>query len=471
MRPYDLFSPESIYKYAKMLEDKTFKDAIEIGQKYFAENSMMLGEDKQFYDVNVDAKGGLGHLIEKYFFGYEINSGQEADFFDANMELKVVPLKRLSNKNTVKERVVLTMINYDEIINEQFEGSHLLNKAQDILMIFYLHDTSSDKMNYKIKNVFRYTIPDEDYPIIKRDWETIVSRIREGKAHELSEAETLFVGACTKGVNSKSLRSQPFSDEKAMQRAFSFKSSYINFIYKNYVTKGNDNSESIIKSKAELEYTEFEQLILSKITMYYGKSKNELKVEFGLDKNHEPKQIRSMLIYRILGIKSNNAKEFVKANIVVKTIRLSINGIPYEAMSFPTFKFKEIVEQEWEDSQLYQMFGETKFLLVVFRKNSDGEDYLESAKFWNMPVSDLEGPVKEVWEMTKSIIREGIKTYSEGSILRNNLPSSKDNPVCHVRPHGRTKDDSYPLSDGGEFTKQCFWLNKSYIIEIIKNED
>ena len=48
-----------------------------------------------------------------------------------------------------------------------------------------------------------------------------------------------------------------------------------------------------------------------------------------------------------------------------------------------------------------------------------------------------------------------------------------DNGVCHVRPHGRNAKDTNPLpvkdklTNATEYTKQCFWLNNSYIKEII----
>ena len=36
-------------------------------------------------------------------------------------------------------------------------------------------------------------------------------------------------------------------------------------------------------------------------------------------------------------------------------------------MSFPTFKFKELVEEEWEDSTFGNYLRETRFLFVVYR--------------------------------------------------------------------------------------------------------
>lgn len=64
-----------------------------------------------------------------------------------------------------------------------------------------------------------------------------MSKIKAGKAHELSEGDTIYLGACTKGANKLSIVDQPFSKEKAMKRAFSLKSKYINFIIEKSLNK------------------------------------------------------------------------------------------------------------------------------------------------------------------------------------------------------------------------------------------
>lgn len=57
---------------------------------------------------------------------------------------------------------------------------------------------------------------------------------------------------------------------------------------------------------------------------------------------------------------------------------------------------------------------------------------LKKIKFWNFPMQDL-GEVKKVFEKTKECVKKG--DYK-------NLPKIKENPVCHVRSHGRNKKDT-----------------------------
>ena len=61
-----------------------------------------------------------------------------------------------------------------------------------------------------------------------------------------------------------------------------------------------------------------------------------------------------------------------KANIVPKTIRINKNGSIKESMSFATFKFTEIINENWKDSELREMFNTTKFMFAVF-KEYDGK--------------------------------------------------------------------------------------------------
>ena len=67
-------------------------------------------------------------------------------------------------------------------------------------------------------------------------------------------------------------------------------------------------------------------------------------------------------------------------------------------------------------------------------------------------------------------IREGVVLEETAGGVTNNLPKKSESTVAHVRPHGRDGDDRLPLPDGRMMTKQCFWLNNSYIAEQIKEK-
>ena len=74
-----------------------------------------------------------------------------------------------------------------------------MEKNAHLLLVFYLRDRDLDLLDYIIKLVDGWQYPDEDLKIIKQDWEFINQKIKKGKAHELSEGDTFYLGACTKG--------------------------------------------------------------------------------------------------------------------------------------------------------------------------------------------------------------------------------------------------------------------------------
>ena len=462
LEEYDETDPISIETYAKKLIGKSFADVCE--QDDIAK--AMVVREMTNYEAkheNKKRKGGLGELIEERFFHYQANNDARPDFDKAGVELKVTPYKKNKNGTLVaKERLILTMIDYFSVVNEVFEDSHMWQKARLILLVYYLYQQEiKNRLDYRIGYVKLFAPPEQDIKIIAHDFEVIVEKIRNGKAHELSEGDTLYLGAAPKAATSKDRRKQPFSDELAKPRAFAFKNSYMTYVLNNYIIPGKNTYEPIIKGNAE---ESFEDYVVSKIDAYYNKSVAELCDLFDVKFQKKPKNLEAMLAYRMLGIKGNHAEEFEKANVVVKTIRIAENNKIKENMSFPTFKFKELVKEEWEDSTFGNYLRETRFLFVVYKFDQQGELRLKGCQFWNIPYDDLEGNVKLVWERTQKILCEGLKVEKRNGKNYNNFPKSTENPVCHVRPHGQNSKDTYELPDGRWYPKQCFWLNNSYIL-------
>ena len=150
-------------------------------------------------------------------------------------------------------------------------------------------------------------------------------------------------------------------------------------------------------------------------------------------------------------------------------------------MSFPHFVYKDIVNQDWEDSDIFNKFYSTKFLFVIFKKTK-GEYRLSDVKLWNMPYQEIEKYVKPVFEQTKEVVAKGeiVKQSMNGKYYTNFLGSTF-NGVCHVRPHDQKgikktqKGLELPVPDIltglTRYTKHCFWLDKNYISSILKSKE
>ncbi len=477
--PYDKTSPKSIEEYAKKLINRTFNDVLEeyLSAHGDSNNESTYGDSKR--------KGGLGNLLEEIYFGYKANSDSSADFAEAGVELKATPFEISKQGNyRAGERLVLSMINYSGPIEDNLYDSHVWKKCKLLLLIYYLRNREiKNNLQYPIKFVSLFTPSKADLAIIENDYKIIADKVISGKAEELSESDTFYLGACTKGATAeKSVVKQFYPPHTpAKKRAFCYKNSYMTYVLNTYIISNISHKESIIKDASELQGKTFEDLIISKINKYKGKTDKQLCDIFGREFNNNKAQWTD-LTYRMLGIKSNRAEEFRKANITVKVIRLEENGKMKESISLPPFKYKELIQESWEESTLHNYFDETKFLIVVFKKYN-GEYVLKGCQFWNMPYSDLNTDVQTGWKDIVEIIKKGIsftiKRTKNNIIVKNNLPKKKDNRIIHVRPHASkryfklndgtiigngSKSDANELPDGTWMPNYSFWINNDYIL-------
>ena len=470
--PYDKKDPISIEAYAKGLKDKSLRD--------------IFGRD---LENGYSGKGKLGQLVEFLYFGYKPNSKPEPDFPEAGVELKTTPIKKNSKGLVSKERLVFNIIDFEEEYKYSFNQSSFWKKNSLLLLLFYLYENDKIDIDYIFKIARLWRFPLTDLKIIKDDWNTIVGKIKSGKAHEISEGDTLYLGACTKGSTAlKSKRTQPFSNKKAQQRAFSLKSKYLNFIisksligdynltkldneYLQFLDEDTDtinepkssygdlfdDHEAIIKNIYDYKNGQtFEDFIIEKFSRYYGYSEQELIDEFKLKINLKAKNKNYVFARSILGINKDKIEEFEKAEIELKTIKLEAAGTLKESMSFAQIKYKEIVNEDWEDAYWYNKLTK-RFFFVVFKKDEKNIARLKKVMFWTMPSKDLE-IAEKFWKHTKTNIQKG--DYE-------NFWKLKDHNICHVRPKGKDSKDVIETPQRTFEKKKCYWLNSRYILSQI----
>lgn len=457
------YTEEEITILAQSAIGKTFGELQEMNVKTIKSDEYDEVEEK----FN---KAFFGHIFENDVYKYGSNSVSAPDFEDAGIELKVTPYKRnKDNTLSAKERLVLNIINYMEEYKNDFFNSHFWYKNNRIQIIWYLYEQGINKKDLKVTHEKLFTFPEEDLKVVIEDWNAIIKKIKDGKAHEISEADTMYLGACTKGANSQSLREQPFSTIKAMQRAFCLKTSYMTQLVRKYI--GNyENVEKIIRNR-DITFNEFIDNVINK---YKGMTQKQLMEEFNIESS--AKNLNAMLISRMFGVKGNLSEtdEFLKANIVPRTIRVEENGRIKESMPFPAFKFTDIVNQEWETSDLKEELESTKYMFFVF-KMINGEYVFKGIKLWNMPKLDIDLEAKHVWELTRICILTGniVKEIDKKGNRITNFPGMSVSKVCHVRPHARDSKDTFELpvrdrvTNVTEYTKHCFWLNNKYLEEIL----
>ena len=454
--PYDKANATSIFDYSKGLLGHTLRDFVWEGY-----------EPKK-------GKGGLGQMVENIYFLLETNSNPASDFTEAGLELKCTPLKKSKQDAfLIKERLVCNSINYCEVVGEDFEHSHFFLKCQLMLLLFYLHQTGAENLDLEFLLSVLWKLPKKDLLIIRHDYDVIIDKIKQGKAHELSEGDTMYLGACRKGQKGDNLVKQPYNSEMdAPHRAFSLKMAYMRTVL-DYVLKSGKNAVSNVEgAKSELVSTQelskrsFDEILLGRFRPYMQMSYKKIAKSKHVDISNNPKNKLAMVANAVASSTKcanvNRSEEFLKAGLTMKTIRIQANGRIKEAMSFENIDYLEVAECEnWFDSRLYELYS-SRFMFVVFKEQHSGmEDYiLDDVFFWTMPQQDLVQA-----EVYWNHIRE--------NILANHISEEywwkgTDKKKFHVRPKAQKAIDLAPTPNGGSAKKYCYWFNNDYVREIVE---
>lgn len=471
-------SVDEVHSHAKKAVNKKIKDLVtkETVEKYYAKRTN---------------KGWIGNAIESDWFSVPNNSRHEADIPYLGLEIKVTPIKKTNKGWSAKERLVLNIFDFNDEYQRTFENASFIEKSNLIELLYYEFKKDVDSPNLKIKAATLFNLndlPEEDLLIIEQDWNIIVDKIKEGKAEELSDSLTKYLGATTKGAKTeKNLTKQPFSEIKAHRRAFTLKGAYMTELAKKNMCEFEEN-EKVIKNIDDLKEKPFEKLIIEKFNPYVGKTKKELAKQFNIEipeKNDKASSVT--LAKKMLNVKDKieDTDEFKKAGIAVKILTINSKSkrstegfkliIPGEQSIGP----ENLTNQDWEDSSLREYLSSQQFLLIVFEQNTESIIF-KGVKFWHINYEDLEGIIKNTWKKTQSILKDGVeleyksldKPTPKGKLyeVKNNLPGMKETKALHVRPSAKYGCYYNDPSLSMKLPTRAQWINKPKKAEWIEGK-
>lgn len=465
-------------------------------------------------------KGSLGQVIEESVLGYPINADPNPDIQvgDERYELKVTPLKhvRKGKETSAKERLVIDIIDFMRVAKERdFEASYFWDKARNILIVYYYDDRADKKKELRIdcrvldSMILEYT--KEDLATIRDDWRLIRDKIASGHADALSEADTNYLAASTKGAGNANkdekddgklndIRKAPAPQGSpepfitAKQRAFSYKASYMTMVARRFLS-GEGRGDSATKMPMSPDQ-DLNSYVNARFHDFIGKTAGEINDLLHADISPRIKQYNAYIALALLGItkdvrtgkrkKIEDIEQFRAANVTqIKSVTIYPGGLPKENMSFPALVQEQWDEWadpnvQWEDSCIYRFFEENRFLIVASESpipyasgHDKSGDILLGGFLWNMPESDIDRYVKPVWERVHNLL-VAKRWLNYGVRGKNLLPGQDFNKVFHLRPHsskGRNSgnpSDRIVLPSGEIITKQSFWLDRRYIADLIQ---
>ena len=276
----------SRYTYTK---DWTVEKIVEKAQEL--EGLALRDIDQKGWLKNTSNKGAIGNMIQEDFFGIPANSNREADFNFHDIELKVTPIKRKKNEGfSSKERLVLGMINYMNDYKIPFEESLPNKKTKNTLLIFYLYEENTPAEQFIILKSMMFQLPEEDLPQVKTDYNAIIDKIKVGEAHEISEKQQVYLGACTKGQGrGRDFVNQPFSEIKAKSRAYSYKVGYMSAYFRKLMTP-SEIEHVLVPNKQS-----FIEMVEEAFDKYINKTDEEIRTDIGLTKGIKAKDYLARL--------------------------------------------------------------------------------------------------------------------------------------------------------------------------------
>jgi DNA mismatch repair endonuclease MutH len=391
----------------------------------------------------------VGHAIEAWF-GIPPNPSAEPDFPGAGIELKAVPLVRGDDGIRVKERTVISLIDYGTIVDETWQTASVRKKLR-ILFVFFEHLPGRPKDDFPIHHVLLWEPRGEVEDQIRRDWETIRDTVRAGRAHELSEADGRILGPCTKGATGADVRSQPYSDVPAKPRAFALKPA---FTFALYSEPGGEHP-----STRELAESASLRTLLRRFQRYVGRTIADVGTELGIAPSRAKGYAASVVRAAVRAASPLDRATFDEIGPTVRMTRVGPDLYPYEALSFPAFRHLELIEEEWEDSTLLSQIERMLIVPVHGRTRStpQGECVIGEPVYWTPTAEEL-ALIEREWTMFRDLIAAG---------RAHQLPRESETEAIHVRPHGRDSSDRDEVPGGGTEIRKSFWLNKWFVQRVL----
>ncbi|MEK6985188.1 MAG: MutH/Sau3AI family endonuclease [Candidatus Thermoplasmatota archaeon] len=433
-------------------------------------------------------KTGVGTLVELYL-GKKADNLQAPDFAKFNTELKTLPMKAIGRGKsewTVKEPTSITMIDYRVVEVEDWSRAYVRHKFENILWVPYEHNYQ-DKRKSRFRSAFLWQPPAEDEPVLRGDYDTVRGLVVQQRAHELSESISQVLAARRKGA--KGSTSLQRLGPAAKSRAWAFKTAYTRPILAKHVL-AQPQTSIIAEAKptgaapAIRTLADVMPYVEHVLAAYRGKSLADLARSRGA-KVSGGKAGPAAFVRHLMGIKGRGQiVEFEKLGIRIQTVWAHPDTkYPWEAVSFPAMNLGEFGEEEWAEAELQDLVDRILFIPLYSTKREAGPDRVLGKPFFWSPSPDEWAGIQREWKRYQAAVNAGKARYrpvkgpdgkprrtAKGRPVRENaLPKMTDTRFVHMRPHGQDSRDVDVDPKGNKVTKQCFWLNKSYLQSILES--
>jgi len=390
-------------------------------------------------------KGVVGRIYESAF-GIPANSIAGPDFPGAGIELKSVPIRIINGEVRAKERISLSMIDFDDLPNETWESARVRKKLDDLLLIFYRWDPLLPISRFKTLAAEIWRPDSESLRQMQVDWENVRRVVGDGRRDLVSEGSTRLLGAATKGPGHGST-----------SRAWSLKQTFVGFIYQSIVAMTPATSGAASDPGAA-----FEASVLARIRPFIGRSLDAITRDLGMTERHG-KAASAQIVRSLVGERGTGRHgEFERFGIETKIVPVDGRGRIVEAMSFPAFVHEELVFEVWDTSDLQARLNRVLIVPIHRERKAGLADMRLGRPFFWSPTDPEIHAVREEWERFRHLIEIG---------QAQDLPKPSETRYIHIRPKARDARDRDQAPGGFDVVRKCFWLNQSYLEQVLAEHD
>ncbi|MDV5973936.1 MutH/Sau3AI family endonuclease [Streptococcus canis] len=451
--------------------------------------------------TNLKITGIAGDVIEQSVFNYPVDTKSEPDLLvdGRPVELKTTGLKRVSSRDKsghkleAKEPMSITAVSLKQIANQNnFYDSQLWHKLEEMLLIYYLYDSSktvpaAEYANFPIQGYHFYQFNKEDQKIIENDWKIVRDFVANVWQNNL-DTEVEF-------PKISKLRSQMAYLDTAPKYPhnprFRLTRAVVTTIARSYL---GEHFEPLLPQVDFSSFQELDNILSNLASKYKGMTISEIATELDIilpiSKNGKvTKQASSMVIARMFSETASSLDDielFNKFSICYKTITLTRQGKRTEDTKFLKVDFTEWTDKEidFESSFIYSFFAEQKFLFAIFEEQK-AKDFYENnifLGFKRMSFDDdfLITEVQKTWERVRELVN-GRQLTNEKLYKKDGSPKINKTGVQQEAPN-LPKSESYAVflrGTGSDSTKkpltinnvkmyyQNFWLKGSYLVDLL----
>lgn len=434
-----------------------------------------IGQMAYLDEPKAQGKTGVGGLVE-WYFGKPPNNSPEPDIPELAIEIKTIPLEqrgRTSRQLGPKEPTSLTMMDYARVAEEGWQQAYVRKKLHRILWIPYIHDFD-DKRKHTFQQPFLWSPAAHDLPYFEQDYEVVRQTILAGKAHQLSETLSVVLAARRKGIGADK-RKQPKSPILAPSRAWALKSAYTSTVLDH---QAGLPSLSILElaEAARRKYGAVTEIarrlqdvrtlndallyVVEQFRSFEGLDTAAIAARMG-KQVEQSKNRHSAIVRNIIGLpRRGNVIELEKLGIRLHVLDVDPATMrPHEAVPFPAMVLRTFAEETWESSQLAEHVDRIIFVPTFSEGGTLGDPhYLGKAFLWTPTPADWT-LIEAEWRAYQSYVRE---------CRLETAPKASATQRIHMRPHGRKSLDVDFDPCRRPVTKQCFWLNSTFVASILK---